>query len=153
MTTIPPATGASVTTLSGTASAGNSAGPSRMAKQLDTPQLFIKLLMAELQHENPTSPTTPSSILQQTAELSQVEVMNSLTTALTAEQRYAQEADATGLIGKQVTALVTGKAISGTVSKVSLAQNGTPTVDIGTTSVPLSSLTSVSVVTSTTSAA
>jgi flagellar basal-body rod modification protein FlgD len=124
-----------------------------MAKQLDTPQLFIKLLMAELQHENPTSPTTPSSILQQTAELSQVEVMNSLTTALTAEQRYAQEADATGLIGKQVTALVTGKAISGTVSKVSLAQNGTPTVDIGTTSVPLSSLTSVSVVTSTTSAA
>lgn len=118
--------------------------PSSMSKQLSTPQLFIKLLVAELQHESPTNPTTPTAILQQTSELSQVEAVTTMTTALTKEQRYAEAADATGLIGKQVTAAVTGVSVTGPVADVALSSTGTPVLSVNGQSVPLGSVTEVS---------
>lgn len=115
-----------------------------MTKQLSTPQLFIKLLVAELQHESPTNPTTPTAILQQTSELSQVEAVTTMTTALTKEQRYAEAADATGLIGKQITATVTGVTVTGPVADVALSASGTPVLSVSGQSIPLGSVTEVS---------
>jgi flagellar basal-body rod modification protein FlgD len=149
------ATNAPSATTSGTASTtgATSTDSSRMASQLSTPNLFIKLLMAELEHEDPTNPTTPSSILQQTAELSQVESITTMTTALDQQSRYGEANDATGLIGKQVTALVTGRTVSGTVSQVSLSTTGVPTLEIAGTNVPLSAVTDVTAVAPATPAA
>lgn len=126
------------------APASTSQSASRLASQLDTPQLFIKLLMAELTHQDPTNPTTPSSILQQTSELAQLEAVTAENQSVQKETRYASESAAAGLIGKQVSALVTGKAVSGAVSAITLTKTGTPVLKVGTSSVPLSAITSIS---------
>jgi flagellar basal-body rod modification protein FlgD len=136
-------TAATKTSTSTTSSAAGSA----MTKQLSTPDLFLKLLMSELQHQNPTHPTTASSILQQTAELSQIESITTMTTALDKQRQYVEASDATGLIGKQVSATATGKPVTGTVAQVSLSSTGTPVLEIagplGSVPVPLSSVTAV----------
>lgn len=135
-----------------TAPASSSAAPAKatssgaaktMAGQLSTPNLFLKLLMAELTHENPTNPTTPSSILQQTAMLSQLESMTAMATAVNQQRRYAASADAIGLIGRQVTAFVTGHDLTGVVSGVGVTSSGTPYLDINNTFVPLASVVEV----------
>lgn len=128
---------------SSTQKATSASAAKTMASQLSTPDLFLKLLMAELEHEDPTNPTTPSSILQQTAELSQVESITTMTTTLNQERRYAAAGDATGLIGRQVTAVVTGTELTGTVSQVALTTSGTPFLLIGSTYVPLASVVEV----------
>lgn len=128
-----------------TGTAGAAATPkSNMASQLATPSLFLKLLMVELQHQNPTNPTTPTSMLQQTAMLSQVEAISSMTKAVDQQRQAAQSADATGLIGKQVTAVAGSTTVSGAVSDVFLPSTGTPTLDVAGTKVPLSSVVQVS---------
>lgn len=140
------ATGAQATTSSSPSAPGSKAtsGPAKtMASQLATPDLFLKLLMAELQHENPTNPTTPSTILQQTAELSQLQSMTAMTTAVTQQRRYAASADANGLIGRHVTAVVTGHPLTGTVTQVSMTSGGTPYLRVDGTFVPLSSVVEV----------
>lgn len=119
--------------------ASKAPGSSQMAAQLATPQLFIKLLMAELEHEDPTNPTTPSSILQQTADLSQVEAVTSMTAAVQAEQRVADTSAATSLVGRNVSAVVTGTTVSGSVSSVSLRATGTPVLEVRAPSVAGSS--------------
>ncbi len=131
------------TAVSAHAAAQGTSSATRMKNQLDTPDLFIKLFMAELQHQNPTHPATPASIAQQTAELSQMEASMSLTTAIKTQERYAEESAATGLIGKAVTATVTGKAVTGTVSQITLSSTGTPVLKVGQTTVPLSSVSTV----------
>lgn len=126
-------------TASGTGT-GASAGSSRLASQLSTPSIFIKLLMAQLEHQDPTNPTTPSTLLQQTAALSQVEAVTTMTTSLNDERRYAESSAATGLIGKVVTANVTGMAVTGSVSEVSLSKTGTPVLKVAGVTAPLSSI-------------
>ena len=129
-----------------TAAAGaatTKAGASNMASQLGTPNMFLKLLMVELEHQNPTSPMTPSSMLQQTAMLSQVEAITSMTKAVDQQQQASATTEATGLIGKAVTAVVAGKTVTGAVTDVSLTTTGTPTLDVGGVRVPLSSVTEV----------
>ncbi|MDA8073953.1 MAG: flagellar hook capping protein, partial [Actinomycetota bacterium] len=106
-------------TTSAQAAGQSTSSATRLRNQLDTPALFIKLFMAELQHQDPTNPATPASIAQQTAELSQMEASMSLTDAIKTQGRYAEDSAATGLLGKQVTATVTGNELTGTVSEIS----------------------------------
>ena len=140
-----PAVGGAATSpyTTATTAATNKAASSNMASQLGTPNMFLKLLMVELEHQNPTSPMTPASMLQQTAMLSQVEAINSMTKAVDQQKQASATTEATGLIGKQVTAVVGGSAVTGAVTDVSLTSTGTPTLDVGGTRVPLSAVTQV----------
>ncbi|MDA8311677.1 MAG: hypothetical protein M0Z46_13920 [Actinomycetota bacterium] len=131
-----------VQTAAGQAST-KTAQTSSLVNQLRTPTLFLKLLIDQLQHQDPTNPTTPSSILQQTAALSQVEAVTSMTAAVAQEEHGAQESEATSLLGKQVTAIVSGLHVSGAVSGVELSSTGTPTLLVGSERVPLSAVTEV----------
>jgi flagellar basal-body rod modification protein FlgD len=114
-----------------------------MASQLANPKLFLDLLIAELQNQNPTSPTSPSTIMNQTSSLAQMEAMTQLSTNASAQQQAAQAGEATGLIGKTVAAMVAGKPVSGTVSAVTIDSTGTPSLVVGKTSVPLSAITKI----------
>ncbi|HMD45948.1 MAG TPA: flagellar hook capping FlgD N-terminal domain-containing protein [Acidimicrobiales bacterium] len=124
-----------------TTAAGASSGS---VSQLGNPQLFLQLLIAELKNQDPTNPTDPSSILQQTSELSQMEAVQSMTTALKGEQTATQASEAAGLIGKQVTATVNGSTVTGSVADVQLDASGAPTLDLGSVQVPLSAVTQIS---------
>ena len=135
------------TTTSAPAAEQSTSSATRLRNQLDTPTLFIKLFMAELQHQDPTNPATPASIAQQTAELSQMEASLSLTDAIKTQGRYAEDSAATGLLGRQVTATVTGNELTGTVSEISLSAAGTPLLKVGQVTVPLSAVTTVGIAT------
>ena len=136
MTAIDP-TGAAAAPPS-TTSSSNAA-----ASQFSNPQMFLQLLVAELQNQDPTSPTDPSAIMQQTSELSQVEAVNTMTTAITGEQTASKQNEAAGLIGKTITATVGGSPLTGRVSEVQLDSSGNPTLLVNGTSIPLSALTAI----------
>ncbi|GHD98124.1 hypothetical protein U879_11750 [Defluviimonas sp. 20V17] len=84
----------------GTASAGASAGLSGL-NQAD----FIRLLTAQLQHQDPTSPTKPQDLANEFAQLSTVSGINALTQEVSkigAGAGAAEIGQAANLIGKTV---------------------------------------------------
>ena len=120
---------------------------SAQASQFSNPQMFLQLLVAELQNQDPTNPTDPSTIMQQTAELSQVEAVNTMESAITSQQTASQQAEASGLIGRSVTGTVNGTPLTGTVSEIQLDSTGTPTLVVNGTSMPLSAVTDITAAT------
>ena len=127
----------------GTSSSG-SAGAANALDQLSNPQMFLQLLVAELQNQDPTSPTSPSTILAQTSELAQMEAVTTQTSAITAAQTSTEDSEATGLVGRSVTATVSGSTITGVVTDAHLTSSGTPTLTVNGTTFPLADVTDVS---------
>jgi flagellar basal-body rod modification protein FlgD len=124
---------APVTDPSQTSSAGASSADTSslgMAGLLD-PSTFLNLLVDELKYQNPLDPTNSSDFMSQIAELSQVEQLQSVSSA-------SQMGEAAGLIGKTVTASdASGDTISGVVSGVTNGTSG-PLLNVGNTTVALS---------------
>lgn len=110
---------------SGTTNAGaaltGSSGSSPMVNQQD----FLKLLVAQLSHQDPTSASDPNQFVQQLSQLSQVEqaVNQSNQLSMISNQMTGLASnEAAALIGKQVT--VTGGAMTfdGTMAAQSSVQ-------------------------------
>lgn len=77
---------------------------------------FLKLFMAQLQHQDPMSPQDPSEFLGQLAQLTQVEQAYNTSAAiekLLASQDNSLAMTSVALIGKQVTALGTQASFDG----------------------------------------
>lgn len=112
------------------------------------PQAFLQLLVAQLQYQDPTNPADTSSFLTQTATLTQVQSMDSMTSTLASLLAAQQTQSATALIGKQVTYTdPSGTEQHGLVSAVTLS-GGIATLQVGdttgsTTAVPLASVSEV----------
>lgn len=119
-------------------------------KSLLDPQAFLQLLVAQLKYQDPTNPTDTSTFMNQTAMLSQVQTMNSMSSTLSELAQSQQVQSATSMIGKQVTYTdANGATASGLVSSANLAAGGA-TLLVGTTTVPLAKITSVTQPTATT---
>lgn len=88
-------------------------------------ETFLKLLVAQLQNQNPLEPMDGSQMLQQTAQFANVEAMQRLTD-LQGRLLGVQNFSATSsLIGKQVTAFVPGEGnIVGIVDAVAAGEAG-----------------------------
>lgn len=86
---------------------------------------FLKLLVAQLQNQNPLEPMDGSQMLQQTATFSQVEAMQRLTDLqgrLLGVQNFSAAAS---LIGKEITAFVPGEGdVAGIVDSVGSGETG-----------------------------
>lgn len=139
---------ASVTSSTATPTTATTAAPTTTNGTLGKDD-FLKLLVAQLKYQNPMSPTDPSSFMAQTAQFSMVEKLEQLATdssALLNEQRWTS---ATSMLGKTITWRAT--ADDGTTSTktglVTGAKAGTsttaPTLLVGDTEVPSTSVTSV----------
>jgi flagellar basal-body rod modification protein FlgD len=140
MTTPIPPVGSTMPT-AGTANAKSTTGAAQDGAQLSS-QAFLKLLVAQLQYQDPSSPADMSAFMTQTATLNQMESMQQLTAATTQLLQNTQATQALALAGKTVTYTGTdGQAHTGTVGAISLGQ--TPTLTVGTDSVALSAVTSV----------
>lgn len=106
-------------------------------------QAFLQLLVAQLQYQDPTNPTDTSAFMSQTATLSQVQTMDSMSTTLATLLTQQQAQSATEMLGRNVTYVdATGVQHTGTVNSVSLLAGG-PTLHIDSASVPLSSVVGV----------
>jgi flagellar basal-body rod modification protein FlgD len=131
-TPVPGVTGVVATAPPANASAAKSA-----TGQMLDPQAFLQLLVAQLKYQDPASPVDTSSFLNQTAQLSQVQTMNSMSSTLTALASSQQTQAATGMIGKEITYVdAHGDQKKGVVDAASL-QGGTATVSVGGVSISL----------------
>ena len=97
------------------------------------PNTFLDLLVDELKYQNPLDPTNSADFMNQIAELSQVEQLQTVSSS-------SQISEAAGLIGQTVTGNDTsGNVVSGTVTGVTNGTNG-PTLDVNGDSVDLSAV-------------
>lgn len=109
---------------------------------------FLKLLVAQLQNQDPTSPMDDSTFITQLAQFNSVEQMISLKAAVTQEANSVQASESVALIGQQVTYSSTpvggGTSVSnqGTVTGVQILTSGVDLV-IGGQNVPLNDVTAV----------
>jgi len=104
---------------------------------------FLKLLVAQLQYQDPMSPSDNQQFIQEQATFSQVEALNSLKSTMTAMQASDQFSQSVSLIGKNVTYLdAKGNVGTGVVSAVSNS-SGSVKLDVGGLAVDASSVVQV----------
>jgi flagellar basal-body rod modification protein FlgD len=137
-------TGTSDTTgTTGTTDTPSTSGTSSSSTSLLDPQAFLQLLVAQLKYQDPSNPVDTASFMNQTAMLSQVQTMSSMSDTLSALADAQQAQAATGLIGKQVTYLDDkGMRVSGIASSAELLASGA-TLQVDGVTVPLSSVVEV----------
>ena len=105
------------------------------------PNTFLDLLVDELKYQNPLDPTNSSDFMNQIAELSQVEQLQTVSSS-------SEISEAAGLIGQSVTGTDTsGTLITGTVTGVTNGSNG-PTLDIDGDAMDLSAVEQIGAATS-----
>jgi flagellar basal-body rod modification protein FlgD len=93
----------------------------RTAMDKDT---FLKLLVAQMKYQDPSSPTDPTQFLTETAQFTVVDKLSDIST-------YTQRQTASSLIGQTVTYLdSSGAKATGSVTGATLNANP-PTVTIG----------------------
>ena len=94
---------AASTTASSGAGAGNAGSATAMSQAN-----FMQLLMAQLKYQSPTSPADPTQLASEFAQISTVTGINQLNTTVSniqSGQAASQLAQASALVGKQVTVL------------------------------------------------
>ena len=86
---------------------------------------FLQLMMDQLKAQDPTSPADPTQYLSELANFSSLEQQTNIASSQTLGSAF-------GLIGKTVSYVdSTGRAATGTVSKVDITSSG-PTLTVGT---------------------
>ena len=130
-----PITGASGPTgTTGTTGTDKAKSKSEMDKDL-----FLKLLVAQLKFQDPSRPTDTSQFLSQTAQFTMVEKLEEVAKQQQEMITAQLMTSATGLIGKTVTYTgIDGKEATGVVAATTIGSS--PTLKVGNTDVPLSSV-------------
>jgi flagellar basal-body rod modification protein FlgD len=98
---------------------------------------FLKLFVAQMQNQDPSSSQDPSQSMQQMAQFSEIEQITNLVT-------QQNQASAVGLIGKTVTYSDKTGVHTGAVETVNTSAKGAPTLTVaGTAGVDPSTITQV----------
>ncbi|KLU60397.1 flagellar basal body rod modification protein [Peptococcaceae bacterium CEB3] len=137
-----PAAGA--TPSAPTASAANTAGSSSPAQQVLGQDAFLKLMIAELQNQDPSQTTNGTQFVAQLAQFSALEQMTNVAQAVTkldsdvtALSQQTLLTQGAALIGKQVSGTdAGGHPVQGTVSQVTM-QNGQVELQVGSQTLTL----------------
>jgi flagellar basal-body rod modification protein FlgD len=107
---------------------------------------FLKLLVAQLKYQDPSSPVDSSQFMAQTAAFTQVEKLDAMAKDSAANLALQQGLAASALVGRTVSYVdENGITQRGVVTSASFGGSGSaePAVHIGDTAVPLSSIVSV----------
>jgi flagellar basal-body rod modification protein FlgD len=91
---------------------------------------FLKLLAAQLSHQNPLNPTDDQQFLAQMAQMSEVEQVTNMAQGQQEITRSQRMTEAVSLIGRTVTWLDSNGSHSAVVDSVQAGANG-PTVTAG----------------------
>jgi flagellar basal-body rod modification protein FlgD len=114
----------------------NASGTGKPTEMFDS-EMFLNLLVAQLKYQDPTNPVDTSNFMNQTAMLSQVQTMNTMSTTLSEMMTAQQTASATSMIGKAISFVdPAGKQVTGVVDGVSF-HSGAALLHVGDLAVPL----------------
>ena len=98
------------------------------AQNLDG-EVFLKLLVTQLQNQDPSSPMDTNQMISQAAQLSMTETMNGIAASMKSQNAIFSISTANALIGKNVEWVVDGIRGTGLVTGASF-QNGTAMLNI-----------------------
>ena len=98
-------------------------GPKDPYNDLGT-ESFLKLLINELQNQDPLNPMDNAQMVQQIGEIRQISATDSLTNTLTSLANSPELVTASGLIGRTVKGLATDSTeVTGVVERVTVETN------------------------------
>ena len=101
---------------------------------------FLKLLVAQLKYQDPSNPADGTQFLAQTAQFTQVEKLGQLAQDQANLLKAQQMINASGMVGRTITYPgPDGADVTGVVSSATFT-GSTPTLRVGNTDVPLSSV-------------
>lgn len=100
---------------------------------------FLKILAAELQHQDPTNPASNTEFVAQLAQFSSLEQLQTIASSISS-MSVMQSA---GLIGKTAVVEANGTSITGKVESI-LIQDSVPYAVINGNYIPVSSITQIS---------
>jgi flagellar basal-body rod modification protein FlgD len=104
---------------------------------------FMKMLIAELQNQDPTQPMTNQDLLTQLSTMSQLQSTQDLDKALQSNTNNQELATASSFIGKAIQGTDSNnKSVTGVVQEA-LLQNGSAFVAVGNSLVPVANITAV----------
>jgi flagellar basal-body rod modification protein FlgD len=104
---------------------------------------FLKLLVAQLKYQDPSKPMDASQMMSQTATYTQIDKLTALVTAQQSMVTAQRVQAASNMVGRTV-AYTTSDGHTGTGVVASASLTGSePTLKVGNTDVPLSSVTEV----------
>ena len=136
MTAIP------VSSIGGSTADATAATTSTPSKTLDK-DTFLKLLVAQLSNQDPSSPMDTSDMMAQTTQLSMMESLSEIQASSREQFGLQMRMAAADLVGQQVTWKdADGTTRSGVVSGVDYSAS-IPTLTVGKTQIPLDSVASV----------
>ena len=104
---------------------GSVSGQNRAVGTLDS-NTFLSLLVAELEHQDPTKPMDTAQLVQQLAAMSQVEQSTQTNAKLAAMLDQLAFGHAPSLIGRTITS--PDESYSGVVTAVKISEAGTQAV-------------------------
>lgn len=132
---------------SGTSGTSGTTGSGSIA-DLSGTDTFLKLLVAQLKNQDPTSPMDDQSFVTELAQFNTVEQMINLKQAITAQTTAQQATEGIGLLGRQISYTAPGVSGNqpvtnqGTVTGVSLA-GGQVSLQVGSQQIAISEVTAV----------
>jgi flagellar basal-body rod modification protein FlgD len=135
--------GTLTTPIDGASATGASSATQQPAgKELDK-DAFLKLLVAQLRYQDPSSPADGTAFLAQTAQFTQVERLDDVSKAMQQMLSAQLMLGASNLVGKTVSYTGSdGRSATGVVASATFS-GSSPTLRVGNTDVPLSSVTEV----------
>lgn len=120
---------------------GSTRSPER--KQTLDSEVFLQLLVTQLQNQDPSSPMNTNEMISQSTQLAMMEQLTALSSTSTETFALTMRQAATDLIGREISYLdAEGATLTGVVSSVSFA-SGTPKVTVGDTTIPLDAVAGV----------
>lgn len=121
---------------------GGTADPAARKQVLDG-EVFLKLLVTQLTHQDPSSPMDTNEMISQTTQLAMMEQLTTLADNGTEAFALSMRQAATALIGQEASYKdADGKPVTGVVTKVSF-DGPIPQVTIGDKTVALDAITGI----------
>ena len=129
-------------TKSGTATQGTSKKTEQALRDVNMDD-FLKLMIAELQNQDPMNPMDNAQMLQQISQIREIGATDKLSETLSAVQLGQTLSTASALIGKHIKGLDDkNQQVEGVVDRVTI-KDGTPSLLVGEKSLKLSNLSEV----------
>lgn len=101
---------------------------------------FLKLMLAELQNQDPLEPMDNAQMMQQIGEIRSIAATDKLSTTLSGVQLGQALASASSLLGKTITGLSDDNAqVNGKVDRITVA-DGVPKLHVGGDTVDLKNI-------------